>query len=358
MIGLRGIPSKDGGVEVSVGELAPRLVKLGFEMTVYCRSTYSDKTIKNYKGVKLIHYPTINSKYFEAFFHSFISTIDAICKRFDIIHYHADGNALFCWVPRLFGITTVVTLHGQDWQRQKWDKFSKFILKLGEHIGVYVSNKTISVSDKIVKYYKSTELVHIPNGIPKVVVSRNDQILKDLGLNNYILYLGRLVPEKGVHLLIEAYNALDLYEQLVIVGDVTNTDDYLDKLRSVANDNGKIIFTGALFGSDKQTLIENAKLFVLPSLLEGMPIVLLEILNEGIPCLVSDIQEIEEVVGNDNKYCIKFSSGFSSDLKEKLSNSLNNIDLLQKKAQLGKKFIESKYNWDTIVKQTAQVYLS
>jgi glycosyltransferase involved in cell wall biosynthesis len=358
MIGLRGIPSKDGGVEVAVGELAPLLVKEGLSVSVYCRTNYSDKNLKVYDGVKLIHYPTINSKHLEAFVHTFISTMDAICKRFDIIHYHADGNALFCWIPRLFGSKTIVTLHGQDWHRDKWGRVPKFILKLGEHIGVYVSNNTISVSNKIVNYYKGKKLTHIPNGIPVVDIERNNHILNKFNIKNYILYLGRLVPEKGVHLLINAYNELDLDEQLVIVGDVANTSDYLDELKILGNNNNKIIFTGAIYGSDKQTLIKNAKLFVMPSLLEGMPIVLLEILNEEIPCLVSDIPEILEVVNNDNKFCATFSSGNSSDLKLKLSYSLSNIEMLQKKAKSGKFFINSKYNWELIATQTIQVYYS
>jgi len=274
MIGLRGIPSRDGGVEVAVGELAPLLVKKGLHITVYCRKNYSSKNLKEYDGVRLIHYPTIKSKHLEAFVHTFISTIDALFRDFDIIHYHADGNALFCWIPELIGIKTIVTLHGQDWQRQKWDKFSKFVLKLGEYIGVYVSDKTISVSNKIVKYYKNKKLIYIPNGIPNIHFSSNKQILDDLCINNYILYLGRIVPEKGIHLLIEAYNELNIDEQLVIVGDVTNTSDYLNELKSLADKNEKIIFTGALFESDKQALVENAKLFVMPSMLEGMPIVL------------------------------------------------------------------------------------
>jgi glycosyltransferase involved in cell wall biosynthesis len=357
MIGLRGIPSQDGGVEVAVGELAPLLVKEGFDITVYCRTYYTGKNLKEYNGVRLIHYPTIKSKHLEAFIHTIICTIDAIFRRFDIIHFHADGNALFCWIPRLFGIKTVVTLHGQDWQRQKWDKFSKIVLKLGEHIGVYVSNKTISVSNKILRYYKSNKLVHIPNGIPRVPDNINNQIINILGIKNYILFLGRLVPEKGAHLLIKAYNILDIDKQLLIVGGVTNTGDYLKELKYLASRNDKIIFTGPLFGSDKQTLIKNADLFVMPSLLEGMPIVLLEILNEGIPCLVSDIPEIKEVVGNDDKFCIQFSSGDIFDLQKKLIFSLNNIDLLQQKALEGKSFVESKYNWDRIARKTAQIYL-
>jgi len=358
MIGLRGIPSKDGGVEVAMGELAPMLINKDIEVFVYCRSSYSDKNLKEYHSVKLIHFPTINSKHLEAIVHTFISTIHALFQGFHIIHFHADGNALFCWLPRLFGIKTVVTLHGQDWQRAKWGKFSKFILKLGEHIGVYLSSKTISVSSKIIDYYKGKKLVHIPNGIPKTSRVSNSQILEKFGIENYILYLGRLVPEKGIHLLIRAYNQLNIDDQLVIVGDATNTTKYLDELKLLSKNNHNIIFTGGLFGPDKQALIENARLFVMPSLLEGMPIVLLEMMNQGIPCLVSNIPEILEVVGKTEKYCTTFSNNNMLDLKSKILNTLNDVDLIQKKASYGKSLVQTKYDWKVIAKQTHQVYLS
>ena len=358
MIGLRGIPSKDGGVEVAVGELSPLLINEDIEVYVYCRSSYSDKNIKEYRGVKLVHFPTINSKHLEALIHTLISTIHAFFQGFHIIHFHADGNALFCWLPRLFGIKTVVTLHGQDWQREKWGNFSKFILKLGEHIGVYLSSKTISVSSKIVDYYKGKKLVHIPNGIPKSRSVSSNQILEKFGVENYILYLGRLVPEKGIHLLIEAYNELNIDDQLVIVGDATNTPKYLDELKLLSKYNHNIIFTGSLFGSDKQALIENAKLFIMPSLLEGMPIVLLEMMNQGIPCLVSDIPEILEVVGETDKYCTTFSKNDISDLKSKILYTLNNVDVIQNKASYGRFLVQTKYDWKVIAKQTHQVYLS
>ena len=262
MIGLRGIPSKDGGVEVAVGELSPRLFELGINCTVYCRSNYVDKNLNKYQNVSLISLPTINTKHFEAFIHTFLSSIHAIGKRFDIIHYHAGGNALFCWLPRIFGLKTVVTLHGQDWQRAKWGGFAKFILRMGEKIGVIFANNTISVSKKIVNYYPKYNLVHIPNGISNVVVEPDISILKDYELDDYILYLGRIVPEKGIDILIKAFIQNNMNEKLVIVGDTTHTLNYLKELKKISKYNKNIIFTGPLFNEKKEAIIKNAKLFI------------------------------------------------------------------------------------------------
>lgn len=357
MIGLRGIPSKDGGVEVAVSEIAPRLVSLNVDCTVYCRSNYIDKPLKKINNINLVNLPTINTKHLEAIIHTFISTVHAIFARFDIIHYHAGGNALFCWLPRIFGIKTVVTLHGQDWQRAKWGIFAKFILRLGERIGVIFSNITISVSQKIVSYYSNYKIIHLPNGISEEQYQADNSIIDKYQLQDYILYLGRIVPEKGIDLLIKAYIQSERDEQLVIVGDITHTQKYLNELKELSKDNNKIIFTGSLYNGKKKAIIENAKLFILPSYLEGMPIVLLEMMNASIPCIVSDIPEIIEVVKNNNSnLCTIFKSGDSSELSKKLDIVLDNIDSYKDKAINTKEYIVAKYHWDYIVLETKNIY--
>jgi len=355
MIGLRGIPSRDGGVEVAVGELAPRLILLGLDITVYTRRNYQQSKLNNYKGVKLVEFPTVNTKHFEAIIHSFLSTIHAIYKRYDIIHFHAVGNALFSWIPRLFGIKTVVTIHGQDWQRDKWNFIAKGVLRIGEWCAINCPNYTISVSKKIFKLYNSKKIMYIPNGIPFSENVHNSNVLYKFNLQKYIVFLSRLVPEKGVHILIDAFKKINSEYQLVIVGGSTHSDKYTEMLYESAEEN-KIIFTGPLFNADKSTIFKNASLFVLPSNLEGMPIVLLEAMSYGIPCLVSDIQEIRDVVEvNEGTIAFLFKSGDVDDLAKKLNLVLEN-DNAKIIANNAKKHVIDNYNWDSIAVEYEKLF--
>lgn len=357
MIGLRGIPAKSGGVENVVEHLAPLLVELGADVTVYCRKPYCKERPMSFKGVKLKYLPALNLRETEALSHSLFSSFNALFKDYDIVHYHAMANGPFAILPRVTGKKTIVTLHGLDWEREKWGPLAKAYLKISERIICAFPNKVISVSNKIKDYYKdkyNKEIIFIPNGVD-IVKPMPINNLKRFGLkkDNYILFLSRIVPEKGIHFLIEAFKKTNTSLKLVIAGDATHTDKYYRQVKALAKDDKRIIFTGPLYDNDKIEAFSNAKLFILPSTIEGMPIVLLEAMSFGICPLVSNIKENMEVIKN---LGFSFKSKDPNDLKKKLDYILAHPLEAKNKGKQCKELVRANYQWPAIAKKTFDVY--
>jgi len=355
MIGQKGIPAISGGVEKHVEEMATRLVQQGHEVTVYCRNTYIKENLKEYKGVKLVTIGTIRSKSLDAIVYTFKATMHSLFQGYDIYHYHALGPASLSFIPKIFRKKVIVTVHGLDWQREKWGRFAKVYLKFGEFITGHFADTIISVSQNLTGYlmekYNRTksEVVYIPNGV-NIEPSIEAREIKELGLNQdgYILFLGRLVPEKGVHYLIEAFNRLNTDKKLVIAGGTSFSDDYIKKLNKLAENNKDIIFTGSVKGRLLAELYCNCTLYVLPSDIEGMPLTLLEALSYGKKVLVSDIKENLQVIEHiDN--CYFFRRADVNDLYNKISFILS--DEREYNPQDVIKVIEEKYSWKKVVKE-------
>jgi len=255
MIGQKGIPAKSGGIEKHVEEMATRLVEQGHEVTVYCRNTYMEDNMKEYKGVTIKTIKTINSKSLDAIVYSLKATVDSLFHDYEIYNYHAIGPASLSFIPKIFGKKVVVTVHGLDWQRKKWGKFGRIYLKFGEFITGHYADKIISVSENLTEYFikkynrREENVIFIPNGVRiESEIAPNE--IKKFGLNRneYILFLARLVPEKGAHYLIEAYKKLRTDKKLVIAGGTSFSDDYVEKLNELAENNNNIIFTGNVGG--------------------------------------------------------------------------------------------------------------
>ena len=215
MIGQKGMPATYGGVERHVQELACRLAKRGHEVSVYCRMHYT-RVRGHHLGVHLIRHPSIRTKHFDAMSHCAVATVDSLFREFDIIHYHALGPSLFASLPRLAGKKTVVTVHGLDWQREKWGKFAQWFLRHCEQPAVRFPDATIVVSKTLKRYFSerhNMKTTFIPNGTP-IPELREPNKLRQFGLDSgrYILFVGRLVPEKGCHFLVEAFSRLDTDE--------------------------------------------------------------------------------------------------------------------------------------------------
>lgn len=359
MIGQKGIPTRSGGVEIHVEEIAVRLVERGHEVVVYCRKNYCTNKPPVYKGIKLKYISSINTKHLDAIIYSFLATIDALLKGFDIYHYHALGPSTVSWIPRLFGKKVVCTIHGLDWQRQKWGKFASAYLKFGETCCARLPHKAVSVSASVQSYMKNKynkEIEYIPNGI-HIPVRKEPNIIKaeyNLDKDEYILFLARLVPEKGAHYLIEAYNRISAGKKLVIAGDSSHSDDYVKSLGMLAGNNENIIFTGFVNGDKLAELFSNAFLYVLPSDIEGMPISLLEAMSYGLKCLVSDIDENGLVIKD---YGCSFNRGSVEDLSDKL------LSILEGKVKFYDgdvivHYIRENFNWDKVVISHEMVYRS
>ena len=362
-IGQKGIPAKWGGVESHVEELSTRLVKKNHNVTVYVRSWYTKKTISEFNGVIIKHVNSINTKSLDALTHSFNCSINSLFKKFDIIHYQAMGPSLCCWIPKICFNKVIATIHRYDYEADKWNRFAKRVLKISEKFALKIPDKTIVVANFQKEYYKKIgfETTYIPNGVNIPRIIEPDVIKKDYGLNckDYILYLGRLVPEKRCDWIINAYNSFDkkIKKDLkfVIAGGSSASDDYVQYLKSLSNDSN-IIFTGYVSGVKKQELYSNALLFILPSNLEGLPIAILEAASYKLPILASDILACREVIKNKVNGLL-FNNEDFNDFREKLLDILNYPE--SKLQELGLNAYENvvlNYNWDKIADKTEEVY--
>ncbi len=360
LIGQKGIPAKQGGIERHVEELSIRLAEAGFEVSAYSRPHYAGKNIKTYKDVKLINLPSFNTKTLDAISHTFFATVHALFQNYDVIHYHGVGPSLLSWMPRIFSPNTkvVATFHCLDRKHQKWNWFAKLMLALGERSACQFPHQTITVSKTLKKYCeyrfdKSTS--YIPNGVSLNEVESNLDILKEYSLekDNYIFTASRLVKHKGIHTLIEAYNKIKTTKKLVIAGEGANTYDYVKELQQLAIGNKNIIFVGEQISGNLKALFENAYLFVQPSEAEGLSIALLEAIAYGLPVIISDIEENTEVA-NSLTTCFKNKSDI--DLAKKLEYVINNHDLIKEDAVLAQKIVTKEYDWNNITNQTIGLY--
>ena len=365
MLGHKRIPSREGGVEVVVEELATRLVRKGHTVDVYNRkgNNVSDKNIKTkkikeYKGINIKTVFTINKKGLDALIYSFFASIRVAFGKYDCIHYHAEGSCAMLWIPHLFGKRTVVTIHGLDWQRSKWGGFATKYIKFGEKCAVKYADEIIVLSKNVQNYFKETygrDTVFIPNGVERPVIKNDNEINKKYGLkkNDYILFLGRIVPEKQVKLLIEAYKNLETDKKLVIAGGASHTSDYFNEVKECANGRDDIIFTDFVQGEMLEELYSNAYIYVLPSDLEGMPLSLLEAMSYSNCCLTSDIAECTEVCEENAVY---FKKSDKEDLENKLRFLLENENIVKEYKEKAQDYICKKYNWDDITEKTLSLY--
>lgn len=366
MFGQKRIPSREGGVEIVVEELCTRMVAQGHNVTCYNRgghhvsgSEYDSKRLKEYKGIKLKTVPTIEKKGLAAVSSSFFSALCCAFGKYDVVHIHAEGPAFFCWLPKLFHKRVIVTVHGIDWQREKWKSGfgSKFIHK-GEKNAVKYADEIIVLSKGVQDYFEKIygrKTVFIPNGVSNHI-ERKPQIIKNkfgLDKDEYILFLGRLVPEKGIKYLIEAFKQVDTEKKLVIAGGSSDTSEFENEMKEIAKEDKRILFTGFVQGQELEELYSNAYVYALPSDLEGMPLSLLEAMSYGNCCLVSDIPECAEVV--EDKALI-FKKADVKDLQSKLQDACDHSEKVDAHKKQAADFICSKYNWDEIVQATLKLY--
>lgn len=371
MIGHKRIPSREGGVEIVVEELASRMAVCGQDVTVYNRGGHhvagkeNDKRYKEktYKGIHMVTIPTFNKKSLNAIVYAILATIHAVCGRFDVIHYHAEGSCALLWLPHLLGIRTVATIHGLDWQRAKWGGFATKFLLFGEKTAAKYADEIIVLSQNVQQYFGDTyhrQTRFIPNGITISKPKSTNEIEKKFGLkkNAYLLFLARIVPEKGLHYLIEAYRSLDTDMPLVIAGGSSHSDDYMDRIRKLAAEDKRIMMTGFVQGQTLEELYSNCYLYILPSDVEGMPISLLEAISYGRMCLCSDIKENRETAKEQANY---FEHANVNALKDALQTILQDEELLlngndEAHIRTRQEFVKVHYDWEKVVKQTMELY--
>lgn len=358
VLGTRGFPKVQGGIEAHCENLYPLLVDKGCEVIVFTRKTYVDIRIDQYKGVKFVHLPCLRSKYFEAFLHTFYGIFAAKKTKPSILHIHAVGPGLLVPIARFFRLKVVMTNHGPDYQRKKWKKPAKIVLRLGEKLGSKWANAIICISAQIaenVRRQYGRDSTVIPNGVIMPQISKSDDVLKKYGLvkGKYVLSVGRLVPEKGFDDLIEAFSELRLEGwMLVIAGGADHDDTYSFGLREKARRNNNVVMTGFLTRKPLQELYSHAGLFVLPSYYEGLPIALLEAMSYGLSCVASDIPANRNVgLGEDRFVAPSNIRGLSEKIMQFINTPFTHE---QKVRQL--KMIADKFDWSKIAEKTLEVY--
>ena len=341
------------------------MAALGHQVTIYNRSghhvsgkEFDQKKLREYKGIRMKYVPTIDKKGLAAMSASFFAAVAAAFGKYDVVHFHAEGPCAMLWLPKLFGKRCIATVHGLDHQRAKWGKFASAYIMLGEKCAVRFADEIIVLSEGVQKYFLDTygrKTRFIPNGVNRPVLHEAEIIKNKFGLekDTYILFLGRLVPEKGLRYLIQAFKQVKTDKKLVIAGGSSDTDEFASELWEMAKDDDRIIFTGFVQGQELDELYSNAYVYTLPSDLEGMPLSLLEAMSYGNCCLVSDIDECASVV--EDKALI-FKKSDVNDLKEKLQLACDQSKIVEQMKAEAADFICGKYNWDDVVKETLSLY--
>ena len=363
MFGHKRIPSREGGIEVVVTELSTRMAALGHSVTCMNRSghhvsgqEFDEKKADVYQGVRLKNVWTVDKKGLAAMTASVSAALSAAFGKYDVVHIHAEGPAFMCWLPKWLGKRVIVTIHGLDWARAKWGRFASWYIKSGEKNAVRHADAIIVLSEGVRKYFKQTygrDTVFIPNGVNKAQKQPANVIARQWGLesDSYVLFLGRLVPEKGVHYLLEAWKGIKTDKKLVVAGGSSDTQEYMNRLKELAGDG--VVFTGFQQGQALEELYSNAYAYVLPSDLEGMPLSLLEAMSYGNCCVVSDIEECARVVED---HAVVFEKGNVKDLRDKLQGLLDHPDEVKRYRDAASAFICRKYNWDDVVGRTIELY--
>lgn len=391
--GTRGIPNVMGGVETHCEELFPRIAAMGEDVTVIRRKSYVNDGLKEWKGVKLVDIETPKKKSFEAIIHTYRAINMAKKLGADILHIHAIGPALLTPYAKMLGMKVVFTHHGPDYDRDKWGKAAKMVLKLGERMGCMFADDVIVISDVIrnliKEKYGRTKNVHlIYNGVSKPEICDYPEYFEELGIKKgrYILGMCRFVPEKNLHHLVEAFNIIKNEElrikkegstqaneelrikeqgsaqadeklkgkdggdddiKLVLAGDTDFEDDYSRGLKEMARKNG-VVLTGFVKGRKLHSLLTNCMCYCLPSSHEGLPIALLEAMSYGVKVIVSDIPANLEVGLPQNDY---FHVGNVDELAKKLNDVMTHpVEHIE--------YDMTKYDWDKIAREVRKVYLS
>ena len=368
MLGHKRIPGRSGGVEVVVEELSYRMAEKGHEVVAYNRYCGEEK-VTEYRGVKVAEVPTFKHSALNAMVYSFFATLRCVFKKYDVVHYHAEGPCAMIPLAKLFGKRVVATIHGLDWQRGKWGGFASKYIFFGEKMAAKHADAVIVLSKNVQNYFKETygcDALFVPNGINPVTPEPADIIQEKFGLekDSYILFLARITTEKGLDYLIDAYKELHTDKKLVIAGSIEPKTEYIESVLKRAGGCENILFTDFVSGKTLAALFSNCFVYVLPSDIEGMPMSLLEAVGYDARVIVSDIPEnIDCLEGYGNS----FAHSDVPALKEVLAHCLANEDLkaCDFKAELSaeqvqqqRKALMAKYDWNAITDRTLAIYQS
>lgn len=354
-IALKGMPL-GGGIERYTEEVGSRLAARGHEVTAYCMPFYGARP-GVHRGIRVRVVPAIDARSLQKITAALMATLDQIRRDFDLVHYHAIGSSVFAFVPRLLGRRTVVQIHGLEWKRSRWGPVARAFFRVAD-LSVLLPHRVTAVSRVLKEHFERRfrrEVVYIPTGV-NPPVRRAPRLIRRFGLEggDYVLFASRLVPEKGAHLLIEAFRGVRGDLKLVIAGDAQHEERYKRRLRRLAAGDPRVVFTGFAQGELLEELFTNALLFCQPSEIEGLPTALLEAMSYGLPALASDIPENLEALGG---HGFSFRCGDADDLRERLRELLADREALRRAGREASRYVLERYSWDGIAERMERLYL-
>ena len=359
MLGLRGCPAVQGGVERHVEALAPRLAELGCRVEVVARRPYvaHDKP-KRWRGVVVTPLAAPRMRSLDAILHTCLGVVHAVRRRPDVLHIHAIGPSLLAPVARLLGLRVVVTHHGFDYDRAKWGRFARAVLRAGEWAGMRFAHRRIAVSQDIAASVRArfgVAVTSVPNGVAAPCVPAGTGAVTRYGLapKRYVLTIGRLVPEKRQLDLVQAFaRVAPPGWSLALVGGADHADAHSRSVLAAAERVPGTVATGFLTGTDLREITAHAGLFVLPSSHEGLPIALLEALSYGLPALASDIPANREVGLAEGRYFpVGDVDALAAALTWACAAPTNETDQAALRARIAR-----DYDWDAIAGRTLALY--
>ncbi len=351
--GFRSIPPKAGaaGSDKFAVELYPRIVSKGHSLIAYSRIYPNDTDVlhTSYKGVHIKYFKTVKKAGFDTLVHSGKATFHVIFHNTaDVVHLHSGANSIWAVLLRLAGKRVVVSQFAMDWKRDKWPWYGKLFYKVSNYLTAYCPNAVafdnVFTKDYFEKKF-SRKYQFIPYGSEVSIPPSDTKILDTIGIvkSEYFLFVGRFIPDKGLHLLVEAFSQLKTNKKLVLIGGSPNPGPYENKIKNT-NDN-RIIFPGYVYGDDTNILMKNAYAYIQPSQIEGLSPVILTVMGLGTPLICSDIVENTFICGEN---ATTFSSGNAQSLAIKLQFALDNYSILKTHANAGKIDITQRFNWDKI----------
>jgi glycosyltransferase involved in cell wall biosynthesis len=350
IIGIRGVPANFGGSETAVEEIGTRLVERGHEITVYCRQhNESIRHQKFYRGMRRVILPSINTLNLDLMTHTFLSLIQLINERFDVVHFHGVGNALLFPLFKLTGkgAKSLLIVDGPDWKRPKWGRLARLAFRASFPAAVRWSDEIIADNKQVQhliweKYQRKTPLVGYGADLDR---PRSDVALKKYGLepNQYILQVAAIVPDKGVHTLVEAYEKLDTELPLVIVGDTPYMTEYKARVRSTRDP--RIKFLGYIYGKQYRELVANCYLYIHPLLVDGTSPALLQAMAYGCCIIASDLSEINGSLAETGP---RFKAGSSDELRKQMALLLDDPEQAREFGRMARQRIKDYFSWDQV----------
>ncbi len=360
--GFRSLPPKEGGggADKLAVELYPRIVKRGHEVIAYGRIYPGEQKVpkfSEYEGVKIISFQTVKKAGFDTLLHSFKATTDIILRnRADIIHLQSGANSIWALFLRLFGKKVYVSQFAMDWKRAIWPWYAKLFYHFSNYLTAFIPNKVIFDNIYTKEYFEKKFHRHfdfVPYGSEVKITSYNSGIFEQIGIQpgEYFLFVGRFIPDKGVHLLVNAFQNVKTDKKLVLIGGSPTPNEYEKEIRKT--DDKRIIFAGYIYGDDTNILIKNSFVYIQPSLIEGLSPVILTVMGLGTPLICSDIVENKFITGENATH---FRSGSIDDLSEKINYTLNFPDKIKELAEAGQQKVLKRFNWETIADQYIKIF--